>query len=230
MATLPRTKDSKIEYFEQRLEQWQADPAAVGLTPELLDALAALVSTARGAYTGVQQAKQELRNMVNTQDTAIENMMGLGSAVLAIIRAFADATSVTEGPDAGAQVFAAGRISPASARAPAPAPTPATNLRAALLKTGGLKLSWNGTTANGTVYAIFRRINSEPSFTQIATSGTRSYEDQRVPTGATEVSYFLKTIRDDLISDDSETITVRLGVLPETASADSTGTGLGMAA
>ena len=50
------------------------------------------------------------------------------------------------------------------------------------------------------------------SFAQIATSGQCSYKDQTIAAGSTEVLYFLKTISDDLVSDDSEPITVRIGV------------------
>ncbi len=234
MATLPRTKDGMIEYFEERLSKWQLDPGAVGLTAEQVDALAALVADARTSYTTVQQAKQDLRNMVFSQDTDIDTMMGLGSALLGIIRAHADATGVTDGNAAAAGVFAAANISPANARTPAPPPAPATNLQASLLNTGGLKLTWNGTTANGTVYALWRRTNNDTAFTQLATSGQRTYEDQTVPAGSAEVVYFLRTIRDNLVSDDAEPITVRLGVpldLSNTeAGTDTSSTELGIAA
>jgi len=233
MATLPRTKDGKIEYFEERLSKWQLDPAAVGLTAEQVDALAAFVADARTSYTTVQQAKQDLRNMVFSQDTDIDTMMGLGSALLAIIRAHADAIGVTggaEGNAAAAEVFAAANISPANARTPAPPPAPATNLQASLLNTGGLKLTWNGTTANGTVYAVWRRTNTETSFAQLATSGQRTYEDQTVPAGSAEVVYFLRTIRDNLVSDDAKPITVRFGVALDQTNTEAGNTGLGIAA
>ena len=230
MATLPRTKDGKIEYFEERLSKWQLDPAAVGLTAEQVDALAAFVADARTSYTTVQQAKQDLRNMVFSQDTDIDTMMGLGSALLGIIRAHADATGVTDGNAAAAEVFAAANISPANARTPAPPPAPATNLQASLLNTGGLKLTWNGTTANGTVYAVWRRTNTETSFAQLATSGQRTYEDQTVPAGSAEVVYFLRTIRDNLVSDDAKPITVRFGVALDQTNTEAGNTGLGIAA
>ena len=223
MATFPTTKDGRIEYFEQRLPQWLADPAAIGLTIDQVNALAVLVVDSRNAYTAAQQGKQETKNLVFAQDTAIGSMMDLGSALVATIRAFADATGATDGEVAAAEVFSAANLSP-------------NNPTASLLNSGGIGLTWKGTTANGTVYSIWRRTSDESSFTQIATSGERTYEDQTLPTGLAEVVYFLKTHRDDLVSDDSEPITVRLGV---TAAAGGAGggtesgsgsTGLGLAA
>ncbi|VAX42284.1 hypothetical protein MNBD_PLANCTO03-1961, partial [hydrothermal vent metagenome] len=130
-----------------------------------------------------------------------------------------------------ADVFAAANISPYNTAGPLAPPMPATNLQASLLNTGGIKLTWNGTVANGTVYSVWRRTNNDTSFAQIATSGQRFYEDQTVPAGSTEVVYFLQTIRDDLVSDDSEPITVRIGVTLDQSSGSDTGnTELGIAA
>ena len=236
MATFPTTKDGRIEYFEQRLPQWLADPAAIGLTIDQVNALAVLVVDSRNAYTAAQQGKQETKNLVFAQDTAIGSMMDLGSALVATIRAFADATGATDGEVAAAEVFSAANLSPNNPPSPTPPPAPATDLTASLLNSGGIGLTWKGTTANGTVYSIWRRTSDENSFTQIATSGERTYEDQTLPTGLAEVVYFLKTHRDDLVSDDSEPITVRLGVTAAAggagggAESGSGSTGLGLAA
>ncbi len=229
MASFPNDKDGKIEYFEQRLPQWVADPASVGLTADQVAALALLVLDARSGYTAAQQGKQDTRNLIFTQDIAINSMMGLGTALVATIRAFADATGQLDGDAAFADVYTAANLSPFNAATPLAPPSPATNLQASLLNSGGIKLTWNGTTANGTVYSVWRRTNNETSFTQLATSGQRTYEDQTVPAGSTEVLYFLKTIRDELTSDDSESITVRLGVTAE-QSTDTGTTELGLAA
>jgi len=153
-------------------------------------------------------------------------MMEIGTSLLATIRAFADYTESTSGADAAAEVYTNADISPYNTANPTPPPAPATDLKADLLNTGGIKLSWNGTTANGTVYAIWRRAGNESDFTQIATSGKPTYEDQTVPTGSTEVNYYLQTIRDELTSDNSEWITVRLGVVDNAGQNTSTsGTG-----
>ncbi len=213
MATFPGSKDGKIEYFEQRIDQWAADPAAVGLTLAQVTELATLIADARTTYTSVQLGKQDVKNLVFTQDTAIDTMMNLGTAIVSTIRAFADTTTATDGATAGAAIFSAANLSPYSNGTPTPPPTPATNLQASLLNTGGLKLTWDGTIANGTVYTIWRRAGTETNFSQVGISGQRFYEDQTIPAGSTEAVYFLQTVRDEFISDDSELITVRLGVV-----------------
>ncbi|MDQ7013674.1 MAG: hypothetical protein Q9O74_07215, partial [Planctomycetota bacterium] len=48
----------------------------------------------------------------------------------------------------------AANLSPYNDASPLAAPTPATSLQALLLNSGGIKLTWNGTTANGTVYSV----------------------------------------------------------------------------
>ncbi|MDQ7014017.1 MAG: hypothetical protein Q9O74_09000, partial [Planctomycetota bacterium] len=80
--------------------------------------------------------------------------MGLGTALVATIRAFADATGQLEGDAAFADVYTAANLSPYNDASPLAAPTPATSLQALLLNSGGIKLTWNGTTANGTVYSV----------------------------------------------------------------------------
>ncbi|MDQ7013803.1 MAG: hypothetical protein Q9O74_07910 [Planctomycetota bacterium] len=99
-----------------------------------------------------------------------------------------------------------------------------------MLNTGDLKLIWSGTTANGTVYAAWQRTNNDAVFTRIATSGRRTYEDQTVPAGSAEVVYFLRTIRDNLVSDDAEPITVRFGVTLDLSNTDTSNTELSIAA
>ncbi len=104
-------------------------------------------------------------------------------------------------------------------------------MSATLLATDGLKLTWKGTVAHGTVYTIYRRIGSS-EFSPIGTSTTKSFTDSTIPAGTPEVDYAAVTQRDGLESDMSEPIVVRFGVVTSTPNAGHSASGgtLGLAA
>ncbi|MDQ7013531.1 MAG: hypothetical protein Q9O74_06490, partial [Planctomycetota bacterium] len=97
-------------------------------------------------------------------------------------------------------------------------PAIATDLTTTLRNTGAIELAWEGTIANGTVYTIWRKIGTSSPATLLGAVGARSFIDNTLPAGTPEATYFVRTHRGELSSDDSTHITVRLGV-PEAARA-----------
>ena len=111
---IPGTILAKIEFFEQRLPDWAADPAAIGLTAPQVADLITRASAARAAYNAAQTIRQQPRNATAVQNDAINDMASFGSELIATIRAFADLQ-----PDPGT-IFQSAEINP-----PAPAGSPA---------------------------------------------------------------------------------------------------------
>jgi len=152
-------------------------------------------------------------------------MMEFGTAVISTIKAFADISGDDQ------SVYAAAEIDPDGAPAPLAPPVPATNVRADLLNTGEIKLAWKGTVANGTFYAVWRRLDSETEYETLGSVSAKSFVDTTIPLGTPEANYYLVTHRDELSSDSTEPITVRFGVTGAAAPTETSGdAGLGLAA
>ncbi len=206
MTEIPNTVNGKIEYFEQHIPLWAADPAAIGLTANQIVDISALTGTARISYNSAQTARQASKSATFAQTGDVQSMVGLGSALIATIRAFADANNSQQA------VFIAAGIDPINPASPTPPPVPATNVRASLLNSGEIRLDWDGTVANGTFYAVSRRLGEAEPFELIGSVSAKTFIDTTIPAATAEATYTLRTIRDTETSDDSEPITVRLGV------------------
>jgi len=219
--TLPGTIAGRIEFFQQRLTAWAADPAAIGLTPAQIGELQTTLGNAGNAHSTVLATRQQAKNETATQNTAMSELMDLGTGMIAAIKAFADLSG-----DATA-VFAAAEIDPPESSSPLPPPEMATDLATELLNSGAVRLSWKGTIANGTFYDIYRELDGETGFTLIGSSAMRSYDDDTVAAGTVRAMYLTITRRDALTSGESEPTLIRFGVQ---APAQSGGATLGLAA
>ncbi|MGP1272519.1 MAG: hypothetical protein ACTS22_04230 [Phycisphaerales bacterium] len=205
---IPSTLVAKIEFFEQRLPDWAADPAAIGLTAAQISDLITRTAAARQAYNAAQQIRQESRNATAVQNDAVRSMASFGSDLIATIRAFADLQ-----PDPNA-VFQSAEINPPQpAGTPLPPPVPAADVRTQMNNAGAVTVSWTGTVANGTVYNIYRRFAQGSPYTLIGTSTTKRFVDATVPVGTAEASYYLVTLRDGMESEPSEAVSIRFGAV-----------------
>ncbi len=206
MPTIPRTLTGKIEFFERHLPVWSDDPAAIGLSAAQVADLAALTAEARTRYDRARAARLVARAETGLQHEAIGAMMKLGTALVATIRAFADAT------DDEAGVMSRANLPPVDAPSPAPPPEPAANLTSELRNSGAIRLAWHGTVANGTFYTIWRRLEGEQGFTLLGSVSALAFTDETIPAGTPEATYQLRTHRDEFTSAPSVAISVRLGV------------------
>ena len=207
-SQFPDTILEQIRFFEQRIPAWAADPAAIGLTALQIGDLQTMVSAARLAYDAAQVIRQESKNQTNTQRQAVANMNVQGTAMLTLIRGFAE---LNGNP---ASIFEAANIdAPSSTNSPLPAPVPATDLTTTLENSGAVRLKWKGTVANGTVYSVWRRLGESSPFIQIGTSTTKSFTDETIPAGTPEATYYLITLRDGQASGESEPTLIRFGVM-----------------
>ena len=205
---LPTTILGKIEFFEQRIADWTANAAAIGLDAQQVNDLAGRLAAARAAYNAAQASRQQAKNDTATQKQAVGDLASYGADLIAVIRAFADLQ-----PDPVAVYDEADLDQPAQRGTPLPPPVAATDVAATLQQSGAVRVSWKGTVANGTFYDVYRRLEGQSGFTQIGSSATRSYTDMTVPAGTVQASYYTIARRDQLVSPESQQAIIRFGML-----------------
>lgn len=222
-SILPPTIDGRLEFFTQRLPTWAANAEAIGLTAAQVASLQTLLVEAGNARSAVLATRQLAKNQTALQNAAMENMVDLGTAFIATIKAFAE---LSENP---ASVYELAGLTPPEPRpSPLPPPVPASDLKTQLLNSGAVRVSWKGTVAHGTFYDVYRQLEGETGFTLVGSSAARRFDDETVPAGTTRALYYTITRRDELVSDHSETALIRFGV--EQSQSESGGTSLGLAA
>ena len=204
----PNTIDGRIQFFQQRLAAWAADPAAIGLTAEQIGDLQTKLTLAANARSTALTARQQARSATSIQNASLADLMDQGTAMIAAIRAFAELSgnpdSIFETAELDAPKIGAG--------SPLPPPIPATDLRTNLNNLGQVELAWKGTTANGTYYDIYRELNASGGFSLIGSISAKRFTDATVPAGTMRASYYLVTRRDDLPGAPGEPVTMLFGV------------------
>lgn len=206
--TLPTTIDGQIDFFTQRLADWAANAAAIGLSPAQVASLQAVLTPAINARNTVLATRQLGRNQTAVQNAALDSLLELGTGLIATIKAFAD---LSANP---ALVYEQAGITPPEPRpSPLPPPVPATDLATQLLNSGAVRVTWKGTVASGTFYDVYRQLEGEQGFTLIGSSASRRFDDAAVPAGTPRAIYYTVTRRDTLSSDQSEPVLIRFGVV-----------------
>ncbi|NRA59204.1 MAG: hypothetical protein HRU13_13920 [Phycisphaerales bacterium] len=204
-----------IEYLEERIPLWQADPAAIGLSVEQVNAANVLVQAARDSYSSQQAAALAAENALSTRDQAIGDMRAFASSLIATIRAYARAES-----DPG--VYAAAGLEPPAQPTPSPDPVAPTNVTIGLRPQGLVELRWEGSLALGTYYEVQRSLDNQVTWTAVDTVTTRELLDGGVPAGTAQASYRIRAKRpasgvgkagtDTRVSPWTATVVISLGV------------------
>lgn len=189
MTTVPKTFLGRLEFFEQRLPAWIADPTAIGLTGDEVAELAARVSMARQRYVELQAIRNAAEAATLSHQLANDAMADFGSDLVQTIRAFAGRTG-----DPG--VYAAALIpSPKNPSPSGPPPRPS-DVRVELLPSGCLRLRWKGSVARRAYFCIFRQAPGEHGFTLLETVAAKTYVDTTIPRGTGELVYRVQARRD----------------------------------
>ena len=154
MTTVPKTYLGRLQFFEQRLPHWEEDPASIGLQSEDVAALALRVSAARAAFEEMRAIRIAAEGATQTHRLANDAMFETGMGLVETVKAFARRTGdQSVYPEAGLPA-----PNPPSPTGPPPMPT---NLRVRLLPDGSLRLSWQGSTARGGYFSIYRGLEQE---------------------------------------------------------------------
>ena len=177
-----------IEYLEERIPLWQADPTAVGLSVEQVAAAQVLTQAARTAYASQQSALLAAESALVERDEAIQSMRGFASGLIATIRAFARAEN-----DPG--VYAAAGLEPPAGPSPSPDPVPPTDVTLELGTQGAIVVRWEGSLALGTYYEVQRTLDNGQNWVAVDTVATRVVSDGGVPAGTPQAGYRVRAKR-----------------------------------
>ncbi|MDQ7013695.1 MAG: hypothetical protein Q9O74_07330 [Planctomycetota bacterium] len=208
MGVLPEPLLQQIEFFEQRLAAWAADPAGIGLTGPQVAALATETIAARASYNAAQAARIASRDGTVNFHADTGTMAATGRGLIKEIKAFAQST----GDDS---VYSKASIPPPAAPAPAGPPDPPTDVAGFINGDGAVELTWKGTLAYSTFYEILRKVDDETSWNLISSVGDKKFLDDTLSSGCTGVQYRVRAKRGNETSAGSDPIVIRLGVEPE---------------
>ncbi len=207
MAVLPGSRLARIEWFEQRLANWAANAAAIGLNSAQVIALQQRVTAARTGYNGAQQSRNGSKASTVTFHTSEDEMADLGRDLIKTIKAFAETSN-------DPNVYALAEVPPPAPPTPAGPPDAPTDLRGSINNDGAVELKWEGTLSHRTFYEVYRRAEGESAWSFIASMGAKSFLDDTLASGCSAVLYRVRAKRGDLVSESADPILIRLGVEP----------------
>lgn len=184
---LPSSKVGKLEYLEQRVDRWDADPAAVGLASGQSAAAVQSTQQARAAYDAMLAARRHAQAMHDAWLGAIKKAEGDGRSCLRSIVTFARNSPQ---PDI---IYARASVEPPRDKAPLGRPPTPPALKITLDTQGRANLAWGGTRHGGTVFTVQRRTTGVDHtigpWETIATVSERKFVDQATPSGVLNVMY-----------------------------------------
>lgn len=196
MPVVPETISGKIEFFEEHLPVWTADPTTIGLTPAQVTQLASLTAAARDAFDAAQTVRMNSRTATQTQNRAVADMAAFGGDLIKTIRAFAETTG-------DESVYELAAIPAPAPPAPAPPPTTPENVRAVIDASGNVVVTWeseNVAPHTGAYFSVRRKLETETAYKEIGASGTRQFIDGAIPNGTVSARYQIRAHRGDLQS------------------------------
>jgi len=227
MTVLPPSRIARLEWFEQRLAAWLADPAAIGLTPDQITQLQSEIDAARTTYTTQQQARNDAMSATVAFYNNEDALAADGRDLIKAIKAFAETSN-------DPNVYVLANVPPPADPTPAGDPGTPTNITTFLSTIGHIKLAWKATDAaasSGAYVIIERRLNDEQTFTLLGTTGTKTFTDTTVPLGTRQATYVITPKRGDRTGAPSNQVTVQFGVdVPSPGNASAGDTGLNIAA
>lgn len=227
MAVLPDGNLAMIQWFEDRVASWLADPASIGLSAEQADSLLAFTGAARAAYQAASQIRSDSKSATVTYTNGAGDLRGFGADLIKTIKAFAEATDDTN-------VYALANVPPPADPEPLGPPGKPTNITSTINSSGHLLLKWkanNAASSTGVYFMVERQLNDEPGFTLVGGSGSKDFTDVKIPLGTAKATYIIIPFRGDLAGEPSNQTTVQFGVnIPGPGGGSSGDNELGMAA
>jgi hypothetical protein len=189
MATVPNTIIGKIQFFEQHLPVWAADPTAIGLVALEVADLANFTAQARSDFDLAQINRQISKASTEDQATSVSAMTDFGGDLIKTIRAFAEKNN-------DPAVYSTALIPPPAPPTPAGPPDKPTALEVELLSAGGLRLTWKGTLSQNAFFSVYRKAEGENVFTLLDSPAEKFFEDATIPAGANNLTYYIQARRD----------------------------------
>jgi len=205
---LPRADLAMIEWFEQRIADWAADPTGIGLTGDQIITLSSQVAAGRSSYNTAQQARNTSRSATVVFHDDSGTLRNFGGDLIKTIKAFAETTD-------DQNVYADADVPPPAPPSPRGAPGMPTNITTALTNLGEIELAWkaeNASASTGAFFVIQRKLDSETQWNNIGQVGTKAFSDATVPLGTARATYIIIPRRGDLVGPASTPFSVQFGV------------------
>lgn len=203
----PNTIPELLSWGESHWPLWNTNAAQIGLTAAQAMAFKTLVQSSRSAFDAAEAARLASRNATQLQTNALTAMRANAGTLVAIIKAYAEATN-------NPNIYNLSGISPPDPRGSVAPPSTPENVRASLNPNGSLTLKWKATQptgATGVQYQIFRQLDGEQGFTLVDTVGRKNWTDTSLPRGVDGVNYILQAKRGELTSEESDQLAVVFG-------------------
>lgn len=194
MRILPKTPAQQVQRLTTLVPAWAVDPGAIGLSPERIAEIEALLSQARAAQLAAYEARNAAQAATLAFEIATAALVRNASSAIGLIKATASAS-----PDPAAVLARAQLPGPASPGSLPPPGTP-TGFHVELLQTGSIVLSWkcdNPAGSVGTMYQVRRRVHgrSGDAFEHLALCGERTFTDNDIPVGTGTLTYEVTAVR-----------------------------------
>lgn len=213
MRILPTRTDQRLSRIRVLADRWAEDPAAVGLTPEAVAEVQALLAEAEQSVSAASLARQQAQALTEFQDVSIRAASRAAQHAINTIKLFAQTAD-------SAEVLKQALIPAPAEPSPPPPLEIARNFLADPLRNGDVVLTWNASTARGLFYAIERSIDGGP-WQYLDAVSARRWTDKTVPLGSRHIRYRLYTKRNGLTSSNCAMTNVQFGT---TVAAERAGT------
>lgn len=216
MAVLPNKDLEAIQFCETHIPVWQANPAAIGLTPGQVGTLQTLTKNAREGYNEAQAAREKSKSWTTIYHSSTSLMRGNAADLIRLVKAFADAS-----PNP-ATIYAEAQIPEPAAPTPPPVPGMPEMITVGLNPDGSITLRWKAKDAapsSGCTFDIARRIGNTGGYVGIG-SGTSvrssrfEFTDGTLAFGTQTASYIIVGRRSNppQMGTPSEAVNVQFGV------------------
>lgn len=196
MRILPKTPAQQVRRLTTLVPAWAVDPVAVGLSPDRIAEIEALLAQARAAQLAAYEARNAARSATLAFENATAALVRNASSAIGLIKATASASSDPVAILARAQLPVTNAAAPGSL----PPPGTPTGFRVELLQDGAIVLSWkcdNPEGSVGTMYQVRRCVHgrNKDAFEHLALCGEKTFTDSDIPAESGSLTYEVTAVR-----------------------------------
>jgi hypothetical protein len=211
MSQIPSSPRSAVyTWCEARVEPWETNALAIGLTVAEAQAFSASVTAFASAISNQAKAKAAYEAATDGVNEAYRTMRRNMTNGITDIRQFAEQSSNPTG------VYELSQVPPRAAASTAPPPGRPFDFSVELVDTtGAVQLRWkcqNPPGTQGTSYIIRRRLPTETAFSFVGVTGEKRFVDNTFIAGPDRVEYTVQAQRADSAGPVSSIFTINFGL------------------
>lgn len=208
MGIIPDKVLEQLSFYNLHAPTWEANAAAIGITPAMASVFAAAATLAQEEYNTQQDAKDAATHQTAKMRAALSDARTKAAGIIAEVKAFAENSADP------AAVYALANIPAPAEPTPMAPPGQPTNLTVTLAPTSGeLTLRWkcvNPPGAAGTAYIVKRRV-AGGDWQFVGVTGTKVFVDSTFDAGPDSVEYTVQGQRSDSAGPVSNVFVINFG-------------------